>query len=237
MSRNFELLMQLQKDPEAPAERFAMPPDSAFENPAPSSREMLHLARSIFHLNNGRPSRQIVFCGVDEENGSSSVCAGTARALENTDAKSVCLVDANVVSNGLARSFGVDTSIPHAGKNAPIREHCTQLRSNLWLAGTDLLTNGRGALLSGADLKTVLQRLEDSFEYVLIDAPALKVNGDALIIGQIVNAVVLVIEADRTRRLSALRVKETLEAAGVHIVGTVLRDRSFPLPERLYNKF
>ena len=73
--------------------------------------EMLSLAQTIVLSATGRTARQVVFCGVDEENGSSSVCASAGRALASIGAKSVCLVDANVRSPRLSRALGVQTPV------------------------------------------------------------------------------------------------------------------------------
>jgi Mrp family chromosome partitioning ATPase len=99
-----------------------------------------------------------------------------------------------------------------------------------------MLTNDRDALLSLAELKHLLGQLSGEFEYVLIDAPGAGVCGDAAILGQVADSAVLVIEADSTRRMSARRAKESLDAAGVRLLGAVLHDRSFPIPERLYKR-
>jgi Mrp family chromosome partitioning ATPase len=87
------------------------------------------------------------------------------------------------------------------------------------------------------DLKLRLKQLQDTFDYVLIDAPGSSVSGDATALGQLTDAVILVIEANRTRRMTARRAKETLEAAGVRLLGTVLRNQSSPLPGRLLKWF
>jgi Mrp family chromosome partitioning ATPase len=84
-------------------------------------------------------------------------------------------------------------------------------------------------------LKERLSELRDEFEYMLIDAPGTNVCGDAQLLGLVADAAILVIEANKTRRQAALRAKESLEAAGVRLLGTVLHNRSFPIPERLYN--
>jgi Mrp family chromosome partitioning ATPase len=69
---------------------------------------------------------------------------------------------------------------------------------------------------------------------MLIDAPGTSVCGDAQLLGQIADAAILVIEANSTRRLTARKAKESLESAGVRLLGTVLCNRLFPIPERLY---
>lgn len=105
-----------------------------------------------------------------------------------------------------------------------------QIGGNLWLAGTDLLTDDRGGLLSEAELKRLLVQPRSVFEYVLIDAPGTSVCGDAAVLGQVAYGVVLVIEANSMRRLTARKAKETLDAAGVRLLGTVVYNRSFPIP-------
>jgi Mrp family chromosome partitioning ATPase len=46
--------------------------------------------------------------------------------------------------------------------------------------------------------------------------------------------VILVIEAHRTRRLAAQKALMNLRATGARLLGTVLIERTFPIPARLY---
>jgi Mrp family chromosome partitioning ATPase len=108
--------------------------------------------------------------------------------------------------------------------------------SNLWLAGPELLAEGFGSILSVDKVRRRLAEMLSSFEYVLIDAPGAIVSGDATILGQAADAAVLVIEANSTRRLTAQKAKEALDASGVRLLGTVLHNRTFPIPEKLYKR-
>jgi Mrp family chromosome partitioning ATPase len=243
MSLKFDVLKQLELETEVTEDRPRVIADQVIldrvspRDPAdPLSDEMLHLAQTSFLSNTGRVPRLVVFCGVDEENGSGLVCAGAGRAIALLGAKSVCLVDANSRKYPLAHMFGVDSTIPFPGKVGSFRDQCLLIRHNLYLAGMDTLFDSRGALLPIPDLKLRLNQLQDSFDYVLINTPASSVSGDATALGQITDAVILVIEANKTRRLTARRAKETLEAAGVRLLGTVLRNQSFPLPKSLLKR-
>jgi Mrp family chromosome partitioning ATPase len=69
---------------------------------------------------------------------------------------------------------------------------------------------------------------------MLIDAPGTSVCGDAQLLGQFADAAILIIEANCTRRLTARKAKETLDAGGVQVLGTVLHNRSFPIPGWVY---
>jgi len=48
------------------------------------------------------------------------------------------------------------------------------------------------------------------------------------------DGLVLVVSALHTRRAAALQIKRTMEEVGVRLMGTVLADREFPIPQRLY---
>jgi Mrp family chromosome partitioning ATPase len=203
----------------------------------PCGEEMQRLVRSIFLSPNERVQRRVVvFCGVDAETGSSSVCADAGRALRANSSHSVCLVDANVRSPRLSGIFDVDEALPFSGRSLSAREQCKQVAGNLWLAGTEMLTDDRGSLQSADKLRLLIAELRSMFEYLLIDVPGINVCGDAQLLGQMADATVLVVEANSTRKRSARKAKESLDAAGVRLLGTVLHNRSFPIPESLYKR-
>jgi Mrp family chromosome partitioning ATPase len=246
MSRNFDLMTQLEIEAGVSNKRTSASTDRAVVMPiAPilsghasdaGGEEMLRLIQRIFLSANGSAPRQVVLCGVDDENGSSSVCAKAGRTLAANSSQPVCLVDANVRSPRLSNLFGIEGTNPFSGPSAPLREQCVKVGGNLWLAGPNILADKSRVLLPPVQLKERLAELRDEFEYLLIDAPGICVSGDAQLLGLVVDAAILVIEANSTRRLSARKAKDTLEAFGVRLLGTVLHDRLFPIPERLYRK-
>jgi len=71
---------------------------------------------------------------------------------------------------------------------------------------------------------------------VLIDAPPLSEYSDAVGLGQLADGLLLVLEANSTRRETALRITEDLSAAHVRVLGAVLNKRTFPIPGPLYNR-
>ena len=48
------------------------------------------------------------------------------------------------------------------------------------------------------------------------------------------DGVVLVLEANSTRRVAARKAQQAVEAANVRVLGTVLNNRTFPIPEKIY---
>jgi Mrp family chromosome partitioning ATPase len=245
MSRHFELMTQLEIEKGATDNRAQVAGDRATAMAVPilsshagnvGGEEILRLVQHIFLSSNGSAPRQVVLCGVDDKNGSSSVCAMAGRTLAANSSRPICLVDANIRSPRLSGMFGVEGTNPFSGSSAPLHEQCVKIGGNLWFAGTNVLSDDRRVLLPPVQLKERLSQLRDEFEYILIDAPGTRVCGDAQLLSLVADAAILVIEANSTRRLTARKAKEILDAAGVQLLGAVLHNRSFPIPERLYNR-
>ena len=242
MSRNFDLLTQIKLEPESTDQAPWCPADRPLMAPAPSDEgsidrgdETLRLVQRIFLSANGIAPRQVVLCGVDEVNGSSSICARAGRTLAANSSRKVCVVDANVRSPGLSSIFGIDGSAAFSGTSAPLREKCVKVGDNLWLAGPNILADNSRVLLPVNELRERLAQLREVFEYMLIDVPGTSVCGDARLLGQVADAAILVIEANGTRRLTARKAKETLDSAGIRLLGTILNNRTFPIPRLIYH--
>lgn len=242
MSRNFDLLSQIELE-EISTDKFSWAPVNHVvtgsvlpKSSIARSDETFRMVQRIFLSSNGRGPRQVVFCGVDGENSSSSVCASAGKVLAANSSAPVCLVDANIRSPRLSSMFSAEADFAFPERSDSIRNKCLQVDVNLWLGGTNLLIDDDGSLMSATKLRDSFGQLRRVFEYLLIDVPATSVSGDAGVLGQVADAAVLVIEANCTRRLTARKAKEVLEAAGVRLLGTVLHNRTFPIPERIYKR-
>jgi Mrp family chromosome partitioning ATPase len=85
-------------------------------------------------------------------------------------------------------------------------------------------------------MKTRITELRKEFDYVLIDSAPLNTYADGVVLGQLADGLVLVLEANSTRREAAVKVAENLRAAQVRILGAVLNKRTFPIPESVYDR-
>jgi Mrp family chromosome partitioning ATPase len=92
------------------------------------------------------------------------------------------------------------------------------------------------SLLHSDSLKLRLQELRKEFDYILIDSPALNLYGDAITLGRNADGVVVVLQAESTRRESALKGLESLRDANVEVLGAVLNRRTFPIPDFVYRR-
>jgi Mrp family chromosome partitioning ATPase len=91
-------------------------------------------------------------------------------------------------------------------------------------------------LLNSDRMKERFSEIRREFDYVVVNAPPLGAFADAMVLGRLVDGVVLVLEANTTRREAALRITEGLRATNIPVLGAVLNNRTFPIPAAVYKR-
>lgn len=261
MSRNFELLQQAGVDLSGSlAEKIPFGVASkglrekrtrdrahvASLRPADLSRaareETLRLVQSLFLLREAsEEGRVVVFASVNPDGGCTRVCVQAAQVLAESVPGTVCMVDANFREPSLPSAFSVGNHFGLADAlrtSEPIRKYAKVVQGeNLWL-----ISSGSGAeqtvgLLHSDCAKQRIDDLRKEFNYVLIDAPPLNTYSEAVALGQFADGLVLILEANSTRRDASCRIAERLRAMQVKILGAVLNKRTFPIPDAIYRRF
>jgi succinoglycan biosynthesis transport protein ExoP len=251
MSKNFELLQQAElltaavsapKSSAVQAGQYAGTHSNGHERRLDLDRvaeeESLRLVQTVFLAANA--PRVVMFAGIDSGNGCSHICAQAAEMLATNVPGSVCLVDGNLRKPSLPEFFGVSN---HHGltdslrNTGAIREFAKKLRlDNLWLLSCGSLAADSSVLLNSELLKTRMAELRAEFDYVLIDSPPLSRYSDGMVLGQLADGVVLVLEANATRREVAMRVADSLRTKDIKVLGAVLNKRTFPIPDAVYKR-
>jgi len=184
--------------------------------------------------------RLVLFAGVEHGDGSSWVCAHIAEALAAQVTGSVCLVDANLRAPALHQCFGIANRYGFSDsvrERRPSREYAQRVREgNLWLLPCGSPVEVTQSWLRSERLQVQMADLRREFDHVLVDTAPVNLYPDALALGQLSDAVILVLKANSTRRQGARRAKEKLEAAKLRLLGVTLNRRTFPIPESIYSK-
>src|SRR5437763_1510400 len=94
----------------------------------------------------------------------------------------------------------------------------------------------RGSPRANSAIAQQLLSLREQFEYLLIDSPAIRHDGESSMLAQAADGVVLVIKAGQTRREVVHRGLDLLRAGNAQIAGMVLNQRTFPVPQALYER-
>jgi capsular exopolysaccharide synthesis family protein len=248
MSKNFDAIQQALGEawPEIPskvvvgseADSKAHSTSSDFD--AAAQQECYKLVQRIFLGQSANPFHAVVFAGVDRGVGCSRICVEAARILAANTRSSVCLIDANFRVPSLPAFLRVPNDRGLANclrEEGSIRSFAQQLNPpNLWLLASGEIGPDSTSPLNSDRLKPRMQELRKEFDYILIDAPALNLYTDAIALGRSADGVVVVLQADSTRRESALKGLQGLREAHIEVLGAVLNRRTFPIPESVYRR-
>ncbi len=251
MSRNYEILRQADKGrdlftppthtpPPVPvASRLVGQPQT--NGQFQGDEEIVKLVQRVFLTPGPDAPQLVVFSAIDHGNGCSWVCARAAEVLALQGEQQVCLIDANLRTPWLEKHFhlGPRTGLTDAVMgDGPVQAYLEPISGgHLWVMTSGTAGSERQNVLSSERFKARLEELKAHFAYVLIDAPPVNQYADAALLGSLADGMILVLEANVTRRETARRVKDNLLAGKVKLLGSVLNKRTFPIPESLYHKF
>jgi Mrp family chromosome partitioning ATPase len=207
--------------------------------------ETLRLVYKLFVTPDDRKRRVVLFAGIERDNGCAGICLRAAKTLAALQPGLVCLVDANLRSPWLHELAGADGryGLANAGGfgQASVTAFARQLSANdtdnLWVLPSGSSAVDPATLLTPARVEPRLKELRARFEHILICAPPADLHPESVALGQAVDGVVLVVSANTTRRDTVARVKSRFDDLGVPILGVVLNDRTYPIPQALYRRF
>jgi capsular exopolysaccharide synthesis family protein len=205
-----------------------------------SREELVKLIQTVFLLPGKNSPKVVVFTGAESGAGCSSICLGAAEALAANVAEPVCLVDSNLRFPSLHLCLGVD-NVKGLGEALadpqPIREFVQRLPGDdLWLLSGGLKSSPGMDAMNSSRLAALIRELRQEFGYILMDSPPVNVYSDAISLAQSADGVVLVVSANSTRKEAARKAKDSLEMAGACLLGAVMNNRTYPIPQVIYDR-
>jgi Mrp family chromosome partitioning ATPase len=224
---------------EQPGNAVAEAPEKAWDAQQFAQEQIRGLVRRVFLQGWPRPARQVVFSSAGHQVEIASVCRRAGEALAAERAGRVALVEADIQTKALELSFGRTSNDGEdiSETAGALRKSSRQVARNLWLVSAAAFLGCGENGNNSAWFLSRLGELRREFDFALIHAsPAGEADGSAAFLGHLADGLVLALDAHRTRRRSAMRIREQLSAANVRLLGAVLRDRVFPIPERLYRR-
>lgn len=214
-------------------------PSASVSLPAQARQQIANVVQRVFVVANSAVPRTVVFSGIDNPCRSGEICFHTAQALAAELAKSVCLVVTEKTTSlyslfDIADRPGLSEAL---SRPDPISDFTVQVKDeNLWLLPAGSLSTGASGTFASDRMRLRLQELRKAFGYVLIDAPAVSSGASAVLLGQMADGVILVIEANSTRRETARMAKETFDRASVKVFGAILNNHVSPTPKIVLRK-
>jgi hypothetical protein len=184
------------------------------------------LVEQLFFRPESGPVRYVGFAASEPSTETAQLCLEAARALAEEGRYNVALVDAH------PDAVPLQTQLEVAPTLSP--EATWPLAPRLWLVP-------RQSWLPAGPVQRIpeqsfsrLRELTTEFDFAVLRCPS--ISWLAARIGRACDGLVLVLTANKTRRLVAAQMQHQLKKAHVPLLGTVLQERRLPVPEGLYRR-
>jgi Mrp family chromosome partitioning ATPase len=209
---------------------FVGPSGSARTRFSPVVRQRLEPLVNALLLPASRRLHAVGFSPIDGGDGLGEITAAVAELLAERTPASVCVVDTHLSAPTVQAQLGVPngTGSAKATGVTPAR----RLRRNLWMIGAGV--DGTNERVSSDAACVQVMKYIAQYDYVLLNIQPIAPHGEGGRFAALLDAVVLVIDAESTRRETARHVAEAWRAAGVTVLGAVMANRRFPIPDRIY---
>lgn len=200
-----------------------------------ADEQIQKLVRQVFFPGWPKPARYVVFTAVDEDADLAGVCLNVGEALARHVDGRVGVIETTLEMPEFEDVFGVKGAISAVKENFnSMRSAAHQISNRLWLVPPTSFWGTEN--ISAASLENTLNQMRHDFDYAVLHASPAAIRSEAAVLGHMCDGVVLVLKAHATHRVVAQKVKETLQAANVRVLGAVLSGRTFPIPENLYRR-
>jgi hypothetical protein len=181
------------------------------------------LVRQIFSPALQPTVRQVLFCAMEAETDVLTLCSWVGEILAEETMREVALID----EKEIGADWGRDDRKPRC-QIVSVRQFGTRIHRNLWLFPARRAPSDPWK----GSLSAYLSEVRQEFEYSIVSALAPTLSSQTLEMATFADGIVLVLSAKRTRRIMALKVRNTL--SHLRLLGTVLSDREFPMPTSIY---
>jgi len=187
------------------------------------------------------PLKSIMVTSANHGEGTSTLVVNLAFAFALGDKARVLLVDANIRRPSLHKLFDLERKngfLDYISGRIEMNEGIkTTLFPNLKVMTAGLQADDNSLSAFNAISKDTRNLLERDFDHVLYDTAPVNIYPDTLMSAALANAVILVIQAEKTRWPAVNKTKENLQAVGAHILGGVLNRRKRIVPRIIYKRF
>ena len=185
------------------------------------------------------PNKVILLAGPSSRIGKSTTCANLGVVLAQAD-RSTLIVDCDLRKPVLHKSFGLRNS--YGLMNVLSREY---MPHEVWKEPTEglrVLPAGPvpanpAEVLASEHFARFLEQIRPKFDYVLLDAPPTQLVSDPTILAPQVDGVLLLFDAQSTRKDSVRQAIRGLEAVGANVLGTVMTNVLYASVDRYHRHY
>ena len=243
MTRIYEALEQFDLEQSKETERSLSVPQVSncnIETSPELTETLISLYRTIFTVVPGSGGRIIQFVECGKGGGCSKIIRAFAKVSTSVLKKSVLLLDSDPQLPSNFDFFNQQSRLKWIDdlKNNRNNKDSKSFRAE------NLLSMSRLSMESGllpVDMESKLteefmEKLKQTFDLTLVDSWSVSVPPKPMLFSPHVDGVVLVVDAGKTRWQIAEKKKRDIVSQGGKVLGVILNNRTYPIPDSIYNR-
>ncbi|MDU5109598.1 MAG: CpsD/CapB family tyrosine-protein kinase [Clostridium sp.] len=181
--------------------------------------------------------RVIVVTSAEPEEGKSTTSGNLALCMAQGD-KKIMLIDCDLRKPSLHKKFKISNLLGLSdvmiGK-ADLASVTHRYNKNLFLLTSGKIPPNPSEMLSSKAMSYLLESLKETFDYIILDTPPLKVVTDSQILSTKADGTILVVRAERTKKESVKNAVDLLKKVNANIIGMVLNGIDVSRSEYYYD--
>lgn len=197
------------------------------------------LRTNILSANAKRPLKTLVVTSSLHAEGKTVTALNLAMVIAHSTQKpKVLLIDADMRRGRMNKYLGVDQKM---GLTEVLTDKIDAGEAifnidmeNLAFMAAGSVAENPAELLGSEKMKQLLAEMKTRFDLIMIDTPPIIAVTDSGIVGAMADGVLMIIQAGRTQRGVVQRATELLEQSHSKIIGHVLTNIEYHLPEYIY---
>jgi succinoglycan biosynthesis transport protein ExoP len=200
-------------------------PKLVLEHPTSAFSEAIRWVRTSLDLSVANRAKVVMITSSTSREGKTTLSSSLARSAAHSGQR-VLLIDCDLRLGKIANVFGASGTGSleafirgEADTSAIIR---TDEASGLDYIPAALGAPNPQALLGSVQMGSLLQRMRQSYDLIILDSPPVLAVSDALIVAKLADATILVVRWNVTLRSGAFKALRELRKVGANVVGFVL---------------
>jgi capsular exopolysaccharide synthesis family protein len=172
------------------------------------------------------PPKTIVLTSPDPLEGKSTTCANLGVVLAQAGKKTL-IVDCDLRRPTMHKVFhlrNVRGLVNLLAKECELPKVLQQATTNLSVVSVGPVPRNPAEVLSSESFAAFLEQVREDFDYVLLDSAPVRPVADSAILASQGDGVLLILDAQNTRKGAVRQCMRSLEVVGANIIGTVMND-------------
>lgn len=199
------------------------------DTPFPYVESFNSLRTNLSFVTRANNAKTLVITSALPEEGKSTIAINLAITLAK-DGNKVLLIDADLRKPSLQRYLRVRPGAIQ-GLTAVLTNQATTKEAIGYyeMLGIDLMMAGTrppnpAELIALPKMKEMVQELEETYDYIIIDAPPAGVITDAAVLSRVADGVLFVVRQNFSTHQDVIKAKEQLTRVGAKIFGVILNN-------------